>query len=270
MPLRDRGRRLAYKDIDKKMPNVASLLDLINNGISIESSYGDMIESAGDWRKSLKSDISALGDNPIPKNPNNILNLPEASAAVSKTAGELMKRLHVYYEQLNRYRGQKATTPSDFDVIDKFRNYAEHAGGGTHIPMCYVPPDRKESPLGWELAVDLATILQDVGRISRLAESGIEALINLPQNDNGIINLSEPLEAAIAEALEGHIGVSDEISLGVDNLTPDLEAALATAKSSQDFELEAVLQLHVNRNALRLELAAASERIAQDTTRNWQ
>lgn len=267
MPQRDEQRRLAYKRIDQHMPNIADLMDFVNVGISMNSSFIHMAEGAKKFYEALEMDVASIkeqGSEPQSASVS-ISKLPRANNEVSELAGELLKAIRSYVENVAilKRTDPENVLPDDYDVIYKFRNYAEHSGGGTHVPMCYIFSE-KTSETVWDLGLDLAAILRDVGRLSRRrGKHHLDALIGLPQNKGGILNLSEHIDVAVHFAMENHVGDSNDIEIELTKLTADLRRALATAKDEENVALLDILELYEEREALRVSLAEDAKKLAE-------
>lgn len=164
-----------------------------------------------------------------------------------------------------RNKEPKNVLPHDYDVMRNFRNYAEHSGGGSDIPMCYIVSDKKTMTV-WDLGVDLAAIVRYVGKLPRSkgkAQDYLKALLELSQDKDGILNLSESIDVSLSEAMEHHIIDSGDADSDIKAIVPELEKALAVATEDEDIALVDVLELYMERESLRRSLAEDAKKLAE-------
>lgn len=251
------------------MPAIAQMIDLINIGISLNSSFVDMVANAKEFYEAFETDVGDVRRRNSEQRGRqaDINEFPRADNKVSKLAGELTRMIKSYYENMILYANLNEmdddVLPGDFEVIRQFRNFAEHSEGGTHIPMCYIPTD-KETETIWDLGLDLAAIPDSVGQLSRRRDGKyLDTLINLSQNKDGTINLSQPIDVAIHDALSDHVITSDAITSKIENSVEKLGAAIAAAQEEGNIALESILQLYIERDELRMSLAEDARKLAE-------
>lgn len=251
----DRQRRLAYDQIDKEFPRVSALIDAINNGLSLEYSYTNIYDLVGQYVSEARLDLKRFGDPDQQKLAGQAKKPPEANLTVNRLVGQLIQEIHSYFE----YRRQSVaedTEPGDLEVIKKLRNYVEHQAGGTYLPLHYVFVDRK-SPKNWGLILDLTLITRDMLPMSkRKGKGALEALINLTQNKNGIIYVSEHIEALVADIATLHDEISGGISGDLEKGMPILHDTLDEINSYGDEEqhVSDILEMYILRNEERLSI----------------
>lgn len=255
-----RGREEAYDRISRDWGDVGVLLTFIDQGVALESSYGQMVKTAKLFLAEMRADVAHLNSVRTRRDQNRKQGWPSANESVRSVAGKLLREVHVYYEFLLRYSTTNVL-PQDYDTVDVLRNHVEH--GTPVLPMCYIPAERDKRP-GWELAVDLATLVEDLAQIGILMDSSsFDRLVNLSQEGNRIINLSHPLEMAVSDAMRYHFATSEDISILVLRHFEDLQEVLEDAEESGDDEVVDILRDYLGNNEVRQTLAEENKKLTE-------
>lgn len=268
MSEQDRQRRQASEFIEEHLPNIERLMRFINIGISHERLFIYMLEGADEFYGAYRLDVASVKQRGITREDVlNSLRKPRAGSDVSALASELTQKIRRYYENLGMLRNKapKNVLPYDYDVMRNFRNYAEHSGGGSDIPLCYIVSERKTAAV-WDLGLDLAAIVRHVGELPRSrgkAKDYLEALLELSQDKDGIINLSESIDVSIGEATKHHFIDSADMDSDIKEIVPELESALVAAVEDEDIALVDILELYVEREELRRSLAEDAKKLAE-------
>lgn len=257
-----RGREEAYDRIQQVWGDIAVLLTFIDQGVSLESAFGQMLRTAELFLSEVRADVRSLDSAQRQHQKGEEQARPAASESVRSVAGKLLCETHMYYEFLRRYSTTNVL-PEDYGIVDELRNYAEH--GSPVLPMYYIPAERTKQP-GWELAVDLVTLVEDLARVGILMDSSsFDRLVNLSQEKNRIINLSHPLETAIGDAMAYHDNVSEEISVYVREYFELLQEILAEAEENGDIEVADIIRNYLKNNEIRQTLAGENKKL----TASW-
>lgn len=268
MSEQDRLRRLVDDYIDRNMPNIADLMDDINIGISFERSFAYMMENAKEFYEAFRSDVADVQQNGDSQRSRAVgVHKPRASSDVCALASELTKRIESYYESTAMLLDTepKKILPGDYKAIHSFRNYAEHSGGGTDIPLFYIPSDKKTATV-WDLGLDLEAILRYVSRLprSRKAQKDyLDELLGLPQNKGGTLNLSESIDVAIMEALKHHVQHSSKRNMEMNETITVLEGVLEAAVEDEEYVLVDIIELYIEREELRQSLAEDARKLTE-------
>lgn len=227
----------------------------------MEYTFGELLEALQKYLAEHEQDTNELGDLTITES----TELPRADFAVREAAGDLIKVLHSYDEFLRQFGGWAIAAGKDFATLDILRNHLEHSH--EPLPMCYIPNSRA-SLLGWDLVLDLATLIADLERTGKLMDFPRLDKLN-EWNEDGIINLTYEFEVVLFHAIGEYVDISKEIGSEANKSVRKLKKLTVgdDISAAEAVTIKDIIQFYVGENSKRRRLARENKRTLKHLTK---
>lgn len=261
----DSTLRQTFDAICHVLPEAGDIFDHISKCLSMEVAYNEMLENAEHYLETHRADTKKLVATQFQSDEAGISTPPIVAVSVRRAACGLIQKIHSYDEFLKKLEGRRITSPEDFELLDILRNYVEH--GANVLAMRYASHTR-QSPLRWDLVVDLVTTMEHLERAGELmSEPKLEELAKLADED-GTINLSQSFEFVLDTATKKYIQISKLVSAESDNSIMSLHEAVAKVveTGSDPKETSRVVDEYAEDNAERSRLSG----INRELTATWR